>query len=363
MIPGFGDSFCMAFMDYPPLSICVLKLSAIGDVSHTVPVVRTLQNGLPGARITWVIGSVEAGLVGDLPGVEFITVDKRAGLSGVRALRRRLKGRRFDVLLHMQYALRASAFSTAVRARRRIGLDRARARDGQWLFTNERIAARTREHVMDGLFGFAEALGVAERDLIWDIPVGASDRAFAEAVLPGGRPVLAISPAASNPERNWRAERYAAVADYAVARYGMAPVLCAGPGEAERSLAQAVKSRMQQPAVDLAGRTSLKQLLAVFQRSRCLIAPDSGPAHMGTAASVPVIGLYAVSNPDRTGPYMSRNWLVNRYPENVERFLGKSVEEVPWGARIHNAAGMDRITVADVTARLDGLMACSDANG
>ncbi|HSE00477.1 MAG TPA: glycosyltransferase family 9 protein, partial [Burkholderiales bacterium] len=142
----------------PPESICVLRLSAIGDVCHTVPVVHALQRRWPAARITWVIGRMEASLVGDLPGVEFITYDKSGGLAAWRALRATLRHRRFDWLLHMQAALRASLVSLAISARTRLGFDRARARDFQWLFTNRKIEARPGEHVMDGLLGFAEAL-------------------------------------------------------------------------------------------------------------------------------------------------------------------------------------------------------------
>ena len=105
-----------------------------------------------------------------IEGVEFITVDKRSRLSAVRALRRNWATRQFDVLLHLQLALRASLLAHAVRARIKLGFDRARARELQWLFTNRRIAPRTREHVLDSFFGFLEALGIRERLLRWDVP-------------------------------------------------------------------------------------------------------------------------------------------------------------------------------------------------
>jgi len=343
----------------PPESICILRLSAIGDVCHTVPVVRTLKACLPETRITWIVGKVEAELVADLPGVEFLVLDKGAGWGGLRALRAQLAGRRFDVLLHMQAALRASIASFAVEAPRRIGFDRARARDGQWLFTNERIAARERQHVMDGLFGFAEALGITERHLVWDLPVPDDARAFAEEYLPQPGRVLAISPCASHESRDWRPERYAAVADYVRERFGLDVVLTGGPSARERAMAEAIRAAMKSVPVDLVGRTSLKELLAVFGRCAALVAPDSGPVHVGSAAGIPVIGLYAVSNPERTGPYLSRRLTVNRYPENAERYFGRPAAEARWGARLWLKHGMDTITVTDVEDRLDAVMACS----
>jgi len=92
----------------PPRSVCILRLSAIGDACHIVPIVRTLQQAWPATQLTWIIGRSEARLMRLLDGVEFITVDKRASLAGLTALRRELAGRRFEVLLHMQLALRSS---------------------------------------------------------------------------------------------------------------------------------------------------------------------------------------------------------------------------------------------------------------
>lgn len=336
--------------------LCILRLSAIGDICHTVPVVNTLRSTLPNSRITWIVGAVEATLVGDLPGIEFVVFDKRQGLAGLRRLRRQLAGRRFDVMLHMQAALRASIISRFIRADRRIGFDRARARDGQWLFTNERIRPLQRQHVMDGLFGFAEALGIHERHLVWDIPLPDADRDLAAEKVPARGGALALSPCASSVSRNWRAERYAAVADYAMERFGLQVVLTGGPSDVEKRIGEAVASKMRYDCVNLIGRTSLKQLLAVLERCVCLVTPDSGPAHLGTAAGIPVLGLYAVSNPERAGPYFSRHWVVNRYPENVRSYFGKPVEAVPWGARVRLPDGMDIISVDHVKEKLDALM-------
>jgi heptosyltransferase I len=223
--------------DSPPRSLCVLRLSAIGDVCHTVPVVRTLQAHLPDAAITWLIGRAEATLVGDLPGIEFITFDKRAGLRGMRALGRQLAPRAFDVLLHMQVSLRASMLSRFVPARRRIGFDRARARDFQWLFTDERIAPGGRQHVMEALFGFAEALGVRERELRWDIPLADADRAFAARHAPDGARTLVVSPCSSQRLRNfrnWDVDRYVAVVEHARRVHGMDVIVTGGPTALER---------------------------------------------------------------------------------------------------------------------------------
>lgn len=336
--------------------MCLFRLSAIGDCCHLVPVIRSLQAAWPRTRLTWVIGRTEAALLGDLDGVECITFDKRAGR---KALRTRLGGRRFDVLLLMQVALRAGFAATAVRAPLRLGFDRERSKDLHGLFVNRRIAAHPRAHVMDGFFDFIEALGVRERHLRWDIPVPEDARARAAQLIPDDQPALVISPCSSqrfNNFRNWPAERYAAVAAEAVRTHGMQVILTGGPSDEERWYAEAIRSRAGVPVTDCIGKTSLKELFALLERATVLVSPDSGPAHMAVAAGTPVIGLYATSNPDRTGPYLGREWVVNRYPEAVRAELGRDVGDVAWGRRVRKADAMALIQVNDVLERLDALL-------
>ncbi|HET6725486.1 MAG TPA: glycosyltransferase family 9 protein [Gammaproteobacteria bacterium] len=342
-----------------PESVCVMRLSAVGDICHTLPVIRTLAAAWPDTRITWVIGRLEATLIGDIPGIEFIIFDKSQGRKAHRQLRRQLAGRHFDLLLHMQVSLRASIATLNIRARRRLGFDHRRARDFQWLFTNEKIAARVREHVMDGLFGFTDALGIRERVLRWDIPLSDADRTFAAEQIPAGTPTLIISPLANPRLRNWRnwsIERYAAVADYAEMKHGLRVILTGGPSAAEREVGRVIGDLCHTRPIDLIGKTTLKQLVALLQRATALVSPDSGPAHMGTAVGTPVIGLYATTNVERSGPYLHREWVVNRYPEALRRFAGTTPEEARWGMRVRHPEAMQLIQVADVTAMLDRVL-------
>lgn len=349
-----------------PESICVLRLSALGDVCHTVPVVRSLQDAFPDRPITWVIGRLEAQLVGDLDGVEFVVFDKSAGLAGYRELARSMRGRRFDVLLMMQVALRASIASLAIPAQHRIGFDRDRARDAQWVFSDQRIEPRAQQHVMEGLLGFAEAIGAPTRGLRWDIPIPEAARASAEAALPGDQPTLLISPCSSQRARNfrnWRADRYAAVVDHAAEVHGMRTLITGGPTELERSYATRIAELADAEVIDRVGATSLKELLALIERADAVLCPDSGPAHMATAVGTPVLGLYASSNPDRTGPYLSRDLTVDRYAEALRDERGLDVEQARWGQRVRDPRVMDRIEVADVTSKLDLLMRPGDGPG
>jgi heptosyltransferase I len=340
----------------PPRSVCFLRLSALGDTCHVLAVLRTVQQAWPTTQLTWIIGKNEARLMSLVDGVEFITVAKRAGFGELRALRRRLRARRFDVLLHMQLALRASAVAQGVAAAIKLGFDRTRARELQWLFTNARIAPRRREHVLDSLFGFSSALGIKERLLRWDVPLPPEARAYAAQLIPDAQPTLVISPCSSHPRRNWPAARYAAVAAEAVRRHGMRVILAGGPSELERVTGAAIERSAGVPLLNQIGQDTLPQLLALLARARVLLSPDSGPAHMATMVGTAVIGLYAATNPLRSGPYLSLPWCVDAYPLAARIFRGCEPQELPWNHKIEEPGVMELIEVEQVNAKLAELL-------
>ncbi len=290
-----------------------------------------------------------------LDGVEFIIFDKSRGFSGMADVRRSLAGRRFDVLLHMHASMRANLVSTMVRSRRRIGFDRQRARDKQWLFTREKIAARSHRHVMDGLFEFAEHIGINGRDMRWDIPVRENARTVAASLRTGG-PLCAISPCSSQRfrnYRNWRPERYARVVDHLVARHDARVVLTGTPSELEKRYAAEITELAKHPVTDLVGKTDLKTLLALIDEADLVVCPDSGPAHMATAVGTPVVGLYATSNRFRTGPYYSQHLVADAYPRAVAQEFRTEVENLRWGQRVRDPQAMDLISVDEVVDAID----------
>lgn len=318
-----------------------------------VPLVRTLRAAWPDLPITWVIGKGEHRLLAGLEGVEFIEYDKKTGLAGMRAMRRQFAGRRFDVLLQMQVAARANLLSAFIPARRRIGYDKSRSKDLHGLFINERIPDRPGIHVLDALGSFCEPLGLHQTEVRWNLPVPADAFEWAKAQWPeDGRRTLMISPCSSHVLRNWRADRYAAVADHAIAR-GWRVVLCGGRSELERQTSDAILAAMQGTALDLVGKDTLKQLPALLQRADLLMTPDSGPMHIANAMGTKVLGLHAASNPERSGPYTTRRYCVDRYDDAARKFRGKPAAELKWGTKIEHEGVMDLITVEDAIAAFD----------
>lgn len=347
------------FQHSPPESLCVIRLSAIGDTCHALAVVRAIQDTWPETRITWIIGRTEAALMADIPGVEFITFDKSRGAAAYRDVRAYLGKRRFDAALCMHASIRANLLGVLVRSPLRLGYDYARARDFQWLFTNRRIEPRPRQHVQDAMLEFAAAIGVPKRPPRWDIPLAEPHRELAAQYAADGRPLVVVSPCSSQRLRNfrnWSVENYAAAANHARQKFGCRIVITGGNSATEHEYGETLVRLCGADTVNLVGRTSLKQLLALLDAADVLVCPDSGPAHMATTVRTPVIGLYATSNPERTGPYLSRDLTVNAYPKAVQQFLGKSVEEVRWGERVRDPRAMSLIRVAQVNERLDRVL-------
>jgi heptosyltransferase I len=338
--------------------VCLLRLSAIGDTCHAVAVVRALQAAWPQTHLTWIIGRLEAKLMrAILPEVEFITFDKTNTALELVRVGRALRACSFDLLLDLQLSFRASLVSTRVDSPIKLGFDRERARELQWLFTNARIAPAHNEHVLDSFMGFVRACGIETRPPVWNpvLPPDALD--YAQGIIPDTRPTLLVSPCSSHTARNWPAARYAAVADHAAHIHGMRVVLVGGRSAIEARMGESIAAAAESPLVNQIGKDTLPQLLGLLSKSSVLLSPDSGPVHMATMVGLPVIGLYAATNPARAGPYCSRQWCVDKYDAAARRFLGKPAAQIPWTAKIERSGVMDLITVDEVTAKLDALMA------
>lgn len=328
-----------------------VRLSALGDVTLLLPVVQTLARALPQTRLTWLTSHPNDALVRGLPGVEMLVIDKPRSVADYLSLANRLRPRRFDVLLAMQASLRANLIYPLIRAPVKIGFDKARARDGQRWVTNRQISPG-RDHLLDGFFRFTEALGIRERQLIWNLSLTDEDLRVAAALLPQKRPRLAVALSASKPERNWPLDRFIEVLRVAVERWNVQVVLTGGPGKEELARASTAALALGEAATNLTGQTTPKQLAAVLARVDCLLAPDTGPVHIAVAVGTPVVGLYAVAPSALSGPYLRRELTVDKYEDAVRQVLGKDPNSVPWGTRVHSEQAMALIEPSEVLAKL-----------
>ena len=332
----------------PPRNICIVMMSAIGDAVHVLPVANALKRAWPECRITWVIQPVAHQLVRDHPAIDdFILFDRRRGPSawrGFHDVRSQMKERRFDLLLGLQVYLKAGLITALAPARVKLGFDRARARDAQWLFTNQRIPARGHRHVQDQYFEFLEYLGIDPEPVTWGLTFSKAEREaqrsfFAALDAPG----CAVVVATSKTEKNWKPERYARVLEAVQERHGLQPVIVGGPSPVEQEIASEVIRQTDADVVSALGN-DLRKLVWILDGSALLITPDTGPLHISRALGTPVVGLYGYTNPKRSGPYRAFEDLV------VDGYANYPGENYPLSPTYRR--GMERIGVEEVLAKV-----------
>jgi len=337
----------------PPANLCIVRLSALGDVTHAVPVLRAIQSAWPSTEITWVCATVEHQLLSVLDGVRFVVIDKKSGWRGYRKIRRELAGEYFDVMLQMQVSARANLAGACVKAGIKLGLDKSRSRDFHRFFMTDAIPDVKQQHQVQSHLEFARTLGLDAREPVWDFPVTNDAIDYAAEALPGVQRTLLISPCSSHTHRNWIADRYAAVADYAVEKHGMRVVITGGPSELESKIGADIERAMQRAVTNLVGQVSLNQLMALLQRASIVLSPDSGPAHMANALATPVVGLHACTWSIRGGPYNYLDLCVDKFPEAARKFRNCRPEDIRWGTKIEQPGVMALIQTNEVIDRLN----------
>jgi len=334
------------------LNIAIVRFSALGDVVLVAPAVQAIHRAFPDAKITWITSPLAFSMLRDLEGVNFVVCEKPRSLADYRAFYRTFKNRRFDVVLAMQANLRINLLYPALHAPVKIGFDFTRAREGQWLFCNQRIAYHD-SHLADSFLAFAAQLGATTNDVQWNLPITQTEHMWAKDVLQKlPRPIIAIHPFASKPERNWLIERYTEVIRTAANKWQCGFVITGGNSLAEQSLCDRLASIASDKTLNLCGQTTPKQLAAVLAQAAVLLAPDTGPVHLARAMNTPVVGMYAVASPTLSGPYGAQQFIVNRYPEAVRLFLGKDPSQVPWNTRVHHPDAMALIQTKDVIQQI-----------
>jgi heptosyltransferase I len=279
-------------------------MSAVGDAVHVLPVINALKRANPKTRITWVLQPGPAALVRGHRSVdEIIVFDRTRGLRAFMDVGRELSQRQFDLVINLQVYFKAGIVTASTHAPVKLGFDRARARDFNWLFTNRKIPAHPVQHVQDQYFEFLTALGVSPKPVEWDLGPWPQEREwqrrFASTI---DRPIASIVVATSKPEKDWLPDRWAEVADALHEQFGMQVVLVGGKSERELAAERIVMERAKRKPRSELG-SGLRNLVSILDSSALVLSPDTGPLHMAVALDRPVISLMGYTNPKRTGPY------------------------------------------------------------
>lgn len=306
-------------------NICIVMMSAVGDAVHTLPVINAIKRKYPQARITWVLQPGPATLVRGHPNVdEIIIFHRRKGLDGIKGfleVRRELRKQKFDLVINLQVYFKAGIITTFIRSPIKLGFDRARARDGNWLFTNRKIAPHSIQHVQDQYFEFLTNLGIEHEPVEWNLGPWPNERDWqTKWKSQFTRPLAAIVVATSKEQKDWMPERWAEVANVLYNDYGMQPILVGGKSEREVR-AEEIITRLAPDSFSALG-SGLRNLVGILDASDLVLAPDTGPLHMAIALDRPVITLMGYTNPKRTGPYRKySDLLVDGYANPGENYV------------------------------------------
>jgi heptosyltransferase I len=276
---------------------------------------------------------------------EIVEFNRSLGWRAYPAVRRALATRPFDVVLALQVYFKAGLVTSFTRSPVKLGFDRTRARDLNWLFTTHRIPARTGQHVQDQYFEFLDALGVPHEPPVWDLGPWEHERVQQREFLARfDRPIAPIVVATSKAEKDWMPERWAEVSEALWNDFGLQPVLVGGRSPRELAAERIILDRARVPVHSALG-SGLRPLVGILDGAALVLSPDTGPLHMAIALDRPSIALMGYTNPKRVGPW-------RRYHDLLVDAYGDPGEDYP--ISMENRPGrMARITVRDVLDRVE----------
>ena len=285
--------------------ILIVLLGAIGDVTRALPLAQRLRRGYPEARITWAVEPLSAPLLENHAAIDHRVIFDRHG--GARAFMRflgEIRRLRPDLTLDLQRHLKSGVTSLVSGARVRLGFDRQSAREGNWFFNNHHIEPQSYlSSKLQQFLRFADWLELEPTPLEFGLQLSAAEEQRVDALLaPQRGPFVAAFVGSSCDSRLWFTDRTAAVAE-TLAQDGVGTVLVGGPGDIE--FAQKVVATASVPILNLAGRTSLRDLIGVFRRSSAAWGPDSGPMHIAAASGARVVSLWGATSAKRSAPWNS----------------------------------------------------------
>ncbi|MDR7866245.1 MAG: lipopolysaccharide heptosyltransferase II [Sporomusaceae bacterium] len=291
-------------------NILIVKLSAIGDVVHALPVAYALKQCFPAARITWVVEKPSFDLLANNPCIdEIIIFDKPRlkKLSGFRdyapAFVRLLRSRHFDLALDLQALFKSGAIAFLSGAPERYVYCNTRELSDR---LSRRVCGPNQHgHIVERYLDVARAVGCEVKQVVFPINITAEEELTAAATarkagLDLTQPYVVLSPGANWPNKRWPPSLFAALADK-LRQDGLVPVVSGGPGDA--ALAAEIAAAATTPPVDLTGKTSLKQLAHIIKNARVLVGGDTGPMHLAAALATPVVALHGPTDTIRNGPY------------------------------------------------------------
>jgi lipopolysaccharide heptosyltransferase I len=291
--------------------ILIVRLSALGDVIHGLPVACALRATIPNATIGWVVEGRNADLIDGHPAIDHLIRAPRGWLkspSTVFKLRRQLRAFQFDVTVDLQCLTKSAIAAWLSGAKRRIGKAGTHGRELSKWFHNELVAVEG-EHVIDHYLDMLRPLGIDSPRVRFDLPEEDADADMAEHLMRSHRMVprrfAILNPGAGWNSKIWPPERYGEVARRLLADFGMPSLAVWGVPE-EQPLAEAIVAASR-GAAKLAPPTTVPQLASLCRRAALFLGSDTGPMHLAVAVGTPTISLHGPSRAEWCGAYGRHN--------------------------------------------------------
>ena len=303
------------------MNILIVKLSAIGDVIHTLPALNAIRNYYPNANITWLVEEDAAPLLQGHEALDRVIVSKRKRwLKALRSLSflntikevygfiKALRDTRYDMVLDFQALLKSGILIAITRGRRKIGFGKGLDHmEHSYVFLNERIPAVDMEiHSLSRGIMLLNAVGIPANEVEYKLPMSDHDRKKIDELMKqhginGEKSLIAINPVAKWETKLWPNKKFAELADMLVDQYNLKIVFTGGIKD--YSIIQTITSSMKGRAINFAGKTTLTELAALYEKAALVISTDTGPMHLAAAVGTPVVALFGPTAPWRTGPY------------------------------------------------------------
>ena len=293
----------------------IVRLGALGDIVHALPLAAAIRATWPGARLDWLVDVKHRAILDHVGGLSTIVpVDTRrmAGDTGVVPVVRRLRAARYDVAIDAQGLLKSALLAYLAGAARVVGLARGHLREPLARWAYDATAEPAGPHVVDHALALAQAVGARAGLPRFGLQPPASDvvaRVRGVLGVAAGQPFALINPGAAWPNKRWPPERFGAVARHLRARRGWPSIVAWGPGEGD--LARAAVAAADGAAA-LAPTTSLGELLAIVGAAGLVISGDTGPLHLAAALGTPIVGIYGPTDPARNGPWSPADVTLSR---------------------------------------------------
>ena len=304
------------------MNILIVKTSAIGDVTHTMPALNCLRKHFPDAHITWLVEEAASDLVIGHTSINRVLISKRqkwlkefqngAWIGSIKKFMNfaaQVRDRQYDLVIDFQGLLKSGIWVWLSRGKRRVGFGRGMQHsECSYIFLNERLPAVDMEiHALDRELILLKGIGVPCNEVVFDFPITAAHRQKIGKLLDDGgfqanrqQPLVAINPQTKWQTKLWYPDRFSQVADKLV-QQGCFIVFTGGPADSE--VIKKIQAKMKHTSLDLTGKSSLKELAALYERADVVISTDTGPMHIAASTGTPVVALFGPTAPWRTGPH------------------------------------------------------------